>query len=79
MIKVNFLFVSSGLSDKFSGVFFNIWSDNFLESFLENLQASIQIDRGYFFKLFEMQIKSPCQKISSVTIESRLPLLLKKN
>ena len=46
MDKVNFLFVSSGLSGKFSSVFLNIWSDIFLGLFLENRQASTQIDSG---------------------------------
>ena len=41
-----FLFVSSGLSGKFSDVFLNIWSDIFLGSFLENLRASTQIDNS---------------------------------
>ena len=46
MVKVNFLFVSSGLSGKFSGVFLNILSDIFLGSFLENLGAPTQIDNS---------------------------------
>ena len=46
MVKVNFLFVSSGLSGTFSGVFLNIWSDIFLGLFIENPQASSQIDSG---------------------------------
>ena len=44
MVKVNFLFLSSGFSGKFSGVFLNIWSDIFWGSFLENIRASNQID-----------------------------------
>ena len=46
MVKVNFLFVSSGLFGNFSSVFLNIWSDIFLGPFLENRQASTQIDSG---------------------------------
>ena len=46
MVKVNFLFISSGLFGKFSSVFLNIWSDIFLGLFLENRQASTQIDSG---------------------------------
>ena len=46
MVKVSFLFVSSGLSGKFSGVFLNVWFDIFLGLSLENRQASTQIDNG---------------------------------
>ena len=45
MVKVNFLFVSSGSSGKLSGVCFSIFGLIFFWGlFLENLQASTQID-----------------------------------
>ena len=46
MVKVNFWFVSSGLSGKFSGVFLNMWSDIFFLSFFRKSTSINQIDNG---------------------------------
>ena len=78
MVKVNFLFVSSGLSGAFSGVFLNIWSDDFWGLFFfKKIYEYLFKFTMVFLELLETQIKFPCRKISSAIIELRL-LLLKK-
>ena len=77
MDKVNFLSVFSDLSGKFSSVFLNIWSDIFWVFFQKTDKHLLKL-AAVFLKLLKMQIKFLCQKIFSVTTESRPLLLLKK-